>query len=275
MTHPILARLSLRRARALFALSIGGLGLLFCMAAVSADGTAQCNRTATLGAAVDACPDRMNPCCLERVDSGTARYQLIRDSDPAKPVAVLIVALAELDGTTSAEYVTPPVLDFWNEGWEAAKRYLPVDRTDGPIVALAMNAGPTRGYARIHLHISCASAKLLAAMRGHAFSSNAWTSIVLPGISAQRIPDRIFRVRITPALVDDPNPATPPRNPFALAVAGVATPDLQNHALAVVGGAPGGGWYVIDRSVAPSDPKLSGYVEDMLDETCGGRSLRT
>jgi CDP-diacylglycerol pyrophosphatase len=137
-----------------------------------------------------------------------------------------------------------------------------------------MNAGPTRGEARIHLHISCASPKLLAAMHDHAFSAEAWTPIVLPGISAQQIPDRTFRVRITPALLDDPNAAAPRRNPFSLAVADVATPDLQNHAMAIVGGADGGGWYVIDRTVGPADPKLSGYVEDMLDETCGGRSLR-
>ncbi len=237
-----------------------------------ADGTAQCNRTASLGAAVDRCPYEVNPCCLERVDTGTNRYELMRDSDPAKPVSVLIVALSEIDGTTSSEYSTLPVVSFWNEGWKAAQRYVPRGANGAPI-ALVMNSGPTRGYARVHLHLSCASAKLLAALHDHAFSANAWTPIVMPGISALHVPDRTFRVRTTSALIDDPNPGAPPRNPFSVVVADTATPDLQNHAMAIVGPADGGGWYVVDRTVGPSEPKLSGYIEDALDETCGGRSL--
>jgi CDP-diacylglycerol pyrophosphatase len=244
------------------------------MPAAAADGTMQCDRNDSLGVAVDQCPNRVNPCCLERVDSGAIRYQIMRDSAPASPAAVLIVALADLDGSTSAEYSTPPVIDFWNEGWKAAMRYLPAYSADGPAIALAMNAGPTRGYNRLHIHISCASPKLSAILRNREFSSESWTPIVLTGISALHVPDRTFRVRITPGLIDDPSPAAPRRNPFSLVVAGVPTPDLQNHAMAVVGAADGRDWYLLDRTVAPSDPKLSGYIEDVLDETCGGRSLR-
>ena len=247
---------------------------MLCKAVGLADGTAQCDRNDSLGAAVDQCPKTANPCCLERVDSGTMRYQIMQDSDPAKTAAVLIVALSELDGTTSAEYATAPVVAFWNEGWKAAQRFLPADARTGPTIALAMNAQPTRGEARIHLHISCPSPKLLAALRGHTFSADGWTSVVLPGVGAQHVPDRTFRVRITPALIDDPSPAAPRRNPISLAVADAATPDLQRHAMAIVGMAGGGGWYVIDRTMAPSDPKLSGYIEDALEETCGGQSLR-
>jgi len=265
----------LRGARPLVALTIGALAPLLFMAVGSADGTAQCDRTDSLGAAVDQCPKNVNPCCLERVDSGTMRYEIMRDSDPAKTAAVLIVPLTELDGRTSSEYTTPPVVAFWSEGWKAALRFLPAVPRTGPTVVLAMNAQPTRGEPRIHLHISCASPKLLTALAGHSFSADAWTPIVLPGIGAQQVPDRTFRVRITPALSDEPSPAAPRRNPFSLAAADAATPDLQRHALAVVGMAGGGGWYVLDRTVAPADPRLSGYIEDMLDETCRGRPLRT
>jgi CDP-diacylglycerol pyrophosphatase len=256
------------------ALSIVTFWMLFAAAPAFADDTAQCNRTASLGAAVDQCPEHVNPCCLERVDSGTNRYQIMRDSDPAKPVSVLIVALTELDGATSAEYSMPPVSAFWIEGWKAAERHLPPSSPSAPPIALVMNAGPTRGERRIHLHVSCASAKLLAAMRDHAFSADAWTSIALPGIAALGVPDRTFRVRITPALVDDPNPATPRHNPFSMVVADVATPDLQNHAMAIVRRADESGWYVLDTTMTPTSPKLAGYVEDALDETCGGRTLR-
>lgn len=257
-----------------FALSICAIGLVLNVGAALPDGATQCNRTASLGAVVDRCPKYVNPCCLERVDSGAIRYQIMRDSAPKSPAAVLIVALTELDGATSGEYSKTSVFDFWDEGWRAAKRYLPVASTDGPTVALAMNAGLTRGYNRIHLHISCASSKVLAEIRNHVFSSESWTSIVLPGISKHHVPDRTFRVRITPALTDSPNPAAPRRNPFSVVVADVSTPDLQHHAMAVVRVAGGGGWYLLDRRMTPSDPKLSGYVEDVLDETCGGRSLR-
>jgi CDP-diacylglycerol pyrophosphatase len=255
----------------LVAFLIGVLGVLLCTLAAGADETARCDRTSSLGAVVDRCPDRVNPCCLERMD---ARYQIVRDSAAASPAAVLIVALAGRDGAASAEYSTPPVVDFWNEGWKAAQRYLPAQTSAGPIVALAMNAGPTRGYNRLHLHVSCASAKVLALLRSGSFSATAWTSIVLPGIAALNVPDRTFRVRITPALADDPAAPAARNNPFSLAVADVATPDLQNHALAIVAAAGAGGWYVLDRTMDPAGPRLSGYVEDVLDETCGGRSLR-
>jgi CDP-diacylglycerol pyrophosphatase len=264
----------LRRVRAVFALSISVVGLLVCMQAAMADGTTQCDRKSSLGAAVDQCPNHVNPCCLERVESGTMRYQIMRDSAPASPASVLIVALAERDGITSDEYSTQPVIDFWNEGWKAAKRYLPTSSAGGPVITLVMNAGPTRGYNRLHIHISCASPKLISAIRGNAFSSESWTPVVLTGISALHVPDRTFRVRITPALIDDPSPAAPRRNPFSLVIADVPAPDLQNHAMAIVGRADRGDWYLLDRAIGPSDPKLSGYIEDALDETCGGRPLR-
>ena len=67
--------------------------------------------------------DPQKPDCTE-VDRARG-FVIIKDDDPAKPMAWLIVPDHEVTGIESPAVLRPPVEDFWRYGWQAGETLLP------------------------------------------------------------------------------------------------------------------------------------------------------
>ena len=95
--------------------------------------------------------DPEKPDCTE-VDRARG-FVVIKDDDPAKPKAWLIVPDREVTGIESPAVFRPPVADFWRYGWDAGAALLP----DEPVAdrALAINSKAGRSQDLLHIHISC------------------------------------------------------------------------------------------------------------------------
>ena len=79
-------------------------------------------------------------------------FVVIKDDDPAKPDAWLIVPDVEVTGIEDSRALDPPVVEFWRYGWEVGQALLPRP-PEG--IGLAINSMAGRSQNLLHIHISC------------------------------------------------------------------------------------------------------------------------
>ena len=99
-------------------------------------------------------------------------FVVIKDDDPAKPAAWLLVPDVEVTGIEDSRVLVPPVVAFWSHGWRVGETLLP-----GRRLALAINSKGGRSQDLLHIHISCLDPRwretLAAAAVGPGWTSRA------------------------------------------------------------------------------------------------------
>jgi CDP-diacylglycerol pyrophosphatase len=186
------------------------------------------------------------PPCTE-VDRARG-FVVIKDHDASKPDAWLIVPDHEVTGIEDPRALRPPVVDFWQYGWEVGRRLVPAP-PDG--LGLAINSEAGRSQNLLHIHISCVLPEVRAALAAASIGSD-WAAA--PFV---RFGDSRYNARRV---------ATLEPSPFLL-LAGLpgARADMGAQSLAVIGSADGGFILLADRT-APGAPA---EAEELLDEACG------
>ena len=92
-------------------------------------------------------------------------FVVIKDDDPAKPLAWLIVPDVEVTGIEDSRALVPPVVEFWRHGWQVGRELLaaPPER-----IGLAINSKAGRSQDLLHIHISCVEPAVVRALAGAA-----------------------------------------------------------------------------------------------------------
>ena len=177
-------------------------------------------------------------------------FVILKDDDPAKPAAWLIVPDHEVTGIESPAVFRPPVADFWRNGWQAGARLLP----DAPPAdrALAINSKAGRSQNLLHIHISCVLPEVRDALAGAAIGAE-WAAE--PFV---RFGGHAYNARRVASL---------DRSPFLrLAELPGARERMGEQSLAVAGSADGG-FILLTNS---TEPGVVAEAEELMDETCGG-----
>ena len=166
---------------------------------------------------------------------------VLKDRDPAKPEAWLLVPDVEVTGIEDSRVLVPPVVAFWSHGWRVGEDLLP-----GRRLALAINSKGGRSQDLLHIHISCLDPKLAATLAAAAVGPG-WTAVLT-------LDGHAYRARRTAAL--EPSPF------LLLQELPGARDDMAAQSLAVTP-APGGGFLLLAESAADAE------AEELLDESCG------
>lgn len=175
-------------------------------------------------------------------------FVLIKDDDPEKPFAWLLVPATDVTGIEDPRVFTAPVADFWTIGWDFAGALLPAP-PEGR--GLAINSKAGRSQNLLHIHVSC----VLPAVRDALAAADAgpeWSGGPVVAVGGQS-----FDVRTVARL--DPSPFLLLRDRPG------AAEDMAGQSLAVIGRAGGGFYLVADAS----RPGVAAETEALLDETCG------
>lgn len=202
-------------------------------------------------------------CCASDLHSNSGcraydasdHYIIIKDNNPQKPAAYLIIPSSRVTGIDDPQIFSPPVLDFWDYGWQQAHIFL---RKPAAEIALAINSAPGRTQNQLHIHIACvlpAVASTLAADTVN-IGSNPASPLSIPLAPA----DHIYRVIKTAGLAG----AISPFNLVA-AMPG-ARADMADQSIAVIGSTRPGMFYVLATAAQDDNP---GSAEELLDQTCG------
>lgn len=189
-------------------------------------------------------PGQGLPCAV--TDPGRG-FVLLKDDDPRKPYAWLLVPSADVTGIEDPAVFRAPVADFWAIGWGFAGQLLPAP-PEGR--ALAINSKAGRSQNLLHLHISCIPLGLRSAL-ARADIGPEWRARPFVTVDGQA-----FNVRTADRL--DPSPFLLLRD-----LPGAAE-EMVEQSLAVIGRA-GGGFYLVTDS---TEPGVVAETEALMDETC-------
>ena len=153
-------------------------------------------------------------------------FVVIKDDDPAKPLAWLIVPDVEVTGIEDSRALAPPVVEFWRHGWQVGRKLLaaPPER-----IGLAINSKAGRSQDLLHIHISCVEPAVVRVLAGADIAPD-WAPAPFLTLAGDA-----YNVRRVASL---------DRSPFLLLreLPG-ARRDMAAQSLAVVGAA-GGGFYL-------------------------------
>jgi CDP-diacylglycerol pyrophosphatase len=196
----------------------------------------------------------MRSCLAEAEPSGDCTlvdrargFVVVKDDDPAKSAAWLIVPDVEGTGIEDSRTLDPPVVAFWRYGWEVGQALLPRP-PEG--IGLAINSVAGRSQNLLHIHISCvdpAVARTLAAARiGPDWAAKPFLTLAGDAYNVRKV-------------------ASLDRSPFLLLteLPGAAE-DMGAQSLGVIGAADGGFYIVTDST----EPGVVAEAEALLDEDC-------
>ena len=190
-------------------------------------------------------PGQGVPCTV--TDPGRG-FVLIKDDDPAKPFAWLLVPSTDVTGIEDPAVFAAPVAGFWEIGWTFAGELLPAP-PEGR--ALAINSKAGRSQNLLHIHVSCIPLGLRDAL-AKADIRPAWRAEPFLTVDGQAFNVlTVERLRPSPFLLLHDLPG--------------AAEDMGGQSLAVIGRADGGFTLVTDSTA----PGVAAETEALLDETCG------
>lgn len=189
-------------------------------------------------------PGQGVPCTV--TDPGRG-FVLIKDDDPKKPFAWLLVPSTDVTGIEDPAVFSAPVAGFWEVGWGFAGQLLPAP-PEGR--GLAINSEAGRSQNLLHIHVSCIPLALREVL-AKADIGPAWRARPFLTVDGQA-----FNVRTVDRL--EPSPFLLLRD-----LPGAAE-DMGEQSLAVIGRA-GGGFYLVTDS---TERGVVAETEALLDETC-------
>lgn len=189
-------------------------------------------------------PGQGTPCTVTDPRRGLV---LIKDDDPAKRFAWLLVPSTDVTGIEDPAVFVAPVANFWKIGWTFAGELLPAP-PEGR--ALAINSKAGRSQNLLHIHVSCIPLGLRDAL-AEADIGPAWRAEPFVTVDGQA-----FNVRTVERL--EPSPF------LLLRELPGAAEDMGGQSLAVIGRA-GGGFYLVTDS---TERGVAAETEALMDETC-------
>lgn len=217
------------------------------LAACAGPGAAEGPRADALWRQMRSCvadPGQGLPCAVTEPGRG---FVLLKDDDPKKPFAWLLVPSTDVTGIEDPAVFQAPVADFWAIGWAFAGEIVPAP-PEGR--ALAINSKAGRSQNLLHIHISCVPLALRDALAKTDIGPR-WRAQPFLTVDGQA-----FNVRTVERL--DPSPFLLLRD-----LPGAAE-EMAEQSLAVIGKA-GGGFFLVTDSTAPG---VVAETEALLDETC-------
>lgn len=167
-------------------------------------------------------------------------FVVIKDDNPAKPRAWLVVPDVEVTGIEDSRVFHPPVSDFWRYGWEVGETLLP-----GAPLALAINSKGGRTQDLLHIHVSCLDPGVGRTLAATPVGAGWDTALDLDG--------HTYHARRVASL--EPSP-------FLLLRELPGAADNMGAQSLAVAAAPGGGFLLLAETAPDAD------TEALLDETC-------
>jgi CDP-diacylglycerol pyrophosphatase len=201
-------------------------------------------------------------CCSRNLHSNSGcraydvahEYIILKDNSSAKPAAYLIISSIRVTGIDDKQIFQPPVVDFWEYGWQQAQILVKKPADD---IALAINSVYGRTQNQLHIHIACvlpAVARALATKAG-----TIGTDPSRPAHFPLGPADHVYRVIKTTGLAGDESPFN-----LVAAMPG-ARGEMADQSIAVIGSNTPGTYYVLDTEARGTNP---GAAEELLDQTC-------
>jgi len=184
------------------------------------------------------------------------KYIILKDNSPAKPAAYLIIPTIQVTGIEDKQIFSPPVVDFWDYGWQQAQHLVNKPAVD---IGLAINSLHGRSQNQFHIHIAC----VLPAV-AQTLASKATTIGTDPATAVQlALPpaNHVYRVMKVNKLAGADSPFT-----LVAAMPDVAAA-MRDQSIAVIGSATPNTYFVLDTSANNINP---GFAEELLDQKCGG-----
>jgi CDP-diacylglycerol pyrophosphatase len=227
-----------------------GFALLLILTTVTTASAYDAGNRNALWNRVQSCVAVKNPpqgSCL--FHSGSKRFVFLKDGDPAKPRAYLIVPTDKVPGIESPAVFKEPLLDIWKFGWEEGQIYVKAPATR---IGMAINSKPGRNQDQLHVHVSCSGLQTRQALE-HANVASHWGA--RPFVT---IGNRTYNAILVHSLAGKQSPWV-----LVSELPG-AKSDMGDHTIAVAA-AKGGGWYVLDDYVHDHDKATA---EAVLDERC-------
>ncbi len=194
-------------------------------------------------------PEQGPACTATEPERG---FVLIKDDDPDKPFAWLLVPATDVTGIEDPRVFSAPVADFWQIGWGFAAELLPAPPEAR---GLAINSKAGRSQNLLHVHVSC----VLPAVRDALETADIgpeWSGPILS------VGGQSFHARTVARL--DPSPF------LLLRELPGAAEDMAGQSLAVIGRA-GGGFYLVADATRPG---AAAATEALLDESCAAGAGR-
>ncbi len=195
-----------------------------------------------------------NPSC--RAYDAADKFIILKDNSPAKPAAYLIIPTIRVPGIEDNQILSPPVVDFWEYGWQQAALLVKKPAQD---IGLAINSEHGRTQNQLHIHIACVLPAVAAtlASQAAAIGTDPAKAVRLALAPANHL-YRVFKV----------NKLAGGDSPFTLVA---AMPDAAAHmgdqSIAVIGSATPNTYFVLDTVADGDNP---GAAEELLDQNCAG-----
>lgn len=191
-----------------------------------------------------------NPSCL--VYDKKDEYVIIKDNNPKKPVAYLLMPSIKVTGIEDPQVSKAPVVDFWQYAWHQSQAYpkQPAART-----ALAINSVHGRDQNQLHIHISCVLPEVKKVLDGATIGvfpakpvalqmpphNNTYEVVKVTGLGGKQSPFLVIQ--------EDPR----------------VKAHMGSQSIAVVGSAHANEYFVLNTYYHGSNP---GTAEELLDQTC-------
>ena len=189
-------------------------------------------------------PAPRSPCMM--VDRGRG-FVVIKDDNPAKSDAYLIVPDTEITGIEDPKALRPPVVEFWSYGWQVGEQLLGRPPAD---IGLAINSEAGRSQNLLHIHISCGLPVVRDALDAARIGAG-WASEPFVSFRGHH-----YNARKLASLADSPF--------LLLRELPEARRDMAAQSLAVIGSGKGG-YYLLNDQTTPGAPAAA---EELLDESC-------
>lgn len=191
-----------------------------------------------------------NPSC--RVYDKKDEFVIIKDNNPKKPVAYLLMPSIKVTGIEDPLVSKAPVVDFWEFAWSQSRKF---PGKPAASTALAINSVHGRDQNQLHIHISCIRADVKKALDGAKIGvfpakpvalqlpphNNTYEVVKVTGLGGKQSPFLVIQ--------EDPR----------------ARAHMGNQSVAVVGSVHANEYLVLNTYHHGSNP---GTAEELLDQAC-------
>jgi CDP-diacylglycerol pyrophosphatase len=192
---------------------------------------------------------KSNPSCL--VYDNKDKYVIIKDNNPKKPVAYLLMPSIKVTGIEDPQISKAPVVAFWEYAWKQSQTYLKPPAK----AALAINSVHGRDQNQLHIHISCVQPEVKKALDGATIGvfpakpvalqlpphNNTYEVVKVTSLDGKQSPFLVIQ--------EDPR----------------AKAHMGSQSIAVVGTAKANEYFVLNTYYHGGNP---GTAEELLDQTC-------
>jgi CDP-diacylglycerol pyrophosphatase len=195
---------------------------------------------------------KSNPSCI--LFDSKDDYVIIKDNDPKKPVAYLLIPSKKVTGIEDPAIFNPPFVDMWENAAYRAEKYpgKPTVQT-----GMAINSISGRDQNQLHIHISCISPAVKSVLESKDKqipiypaqpvnlqlppNNNTYEAVKLTGLTGANSPYNVIQ-----------------------SFTGVKG-NMGKQSIAVVGSKTAKQYYLLNTYVHGTD---KGEAEELLDQTC-------